>query len=260
MDLKNLAKTFLKNNIAELGAKFQKPEHILVVAHRGGPGLGTHENTMRAFEKAIECGAHMIETDIRRTQDGVLVCHHDKDIDGDKLCDLSYAEANKKAKKLGYEIPLLRHLLTLCQGKIKLDLELKEVGYEIDVVDQVREIMKYEDFVMKSFHDTTVYALKEIDPRIVTGLLVEKSPFTSKTLDAVSQLSYEARISFTKADFLGPEVSLVSKTLMARMRLLGKKVYVWTPNSDAEIENLIELGVDAIVTDNPHRALDLLGR
>ncbi len=238
----------------------KKPDRITVVAHRGGPGMGSHENTMKAFEKAIECGADMIETDIRRTQDGVIVCHHDRGINGKNLSDLTFTEANRLARAKGYDIPLLRNLLSLAQGKIQLDIELKEVGYELDVVDQLRDVLKHEDFVMKSFNDSSVFAIKEIDPRITTGLLVEKSPFGSTPLDAAAQLSYEARLALTKADFLGPESSLVNRALVARMRFLGKKIFVWTPNSDAEIESMIALGVDAIITDKPNRAIELLGR
>jgi glycerophosphoryl diester phosphodiesterase len=238
----------------------QAPERITVVAHRGGPEMGTHENTMAAFEKAIECGADMIETDLRRTRDGVIICHHDAHIGREKIADISYAEANKLAKQKGYEIPHLRSLLTLAHGRIQLDLELKEVGYELDVIDQVRDMLKPDAFVMKSFNDSTVYTIKEIDPRIVTGLLVENKPFNNKPMDTIAKLSYEARMTLTKADFLGPEVSLTNKALVTRMHLLGKKIFVWTPNSDIEIQHLIGLGVDAIITDCPDKALLLLNR
>jgi glycerophosphoryl diester phosphodiesterase len=262
MDFLKIAEKLTKQSkhIQKIQTLLQAPKRITVVAHRGGPAMGAHENTMAAFEKAIECGADMIETDLRRTRDGVIVCHHDAHIGKEKIADLSYAEANKLAKSKGYDIPHLRSLLALAHGRIQLDLELKEVGYELDVIDQVRDMLKPDAFVMKSFNDSSVYTIKEIDPRIITGLLVDKSPYGNKPLDTVAKLSYEARIALTKADFLGPEVALVNKTLVTRMRLLGKKIFVWTPNSDIEIQHLIDLGVDAIITDCPDKALSLLNR
>jgi glycerophosphoryl diester phosphodiesterase len=262
MDFVKLAQKIAtqSKHIKKFQESLQGPERITVVAHRGGPSMGAHENTMAAFEKAIECGADMIETDLRRTRDGVIVCHHDAHIGQEKIADLSYAEANKLAKQKGYEIPHLRSLLALAHGRIQLDLELKEVGYELDVIDQVRDMLKPDAFVMKSFNDSSVYTIKEIDPRIITGLLVDESPYSNKPLDTIAKLSYEARLALTKADFLGPEVALVNKTLLTRMRLLRKKVFVWTPNSEAEIQHLIDLGVDAIITDCPDKALALLNR
>jgi glycerophosphoryl diester phosphodiesterase len=259
---KKVASEVLKQSerIKRIQKSLEHPSRVTVVAHRGGPGMGPHENTLKAFQKAIECGADMIETDVRRTSDGVLICHHDDHIQKSLLANITYAEANVLAKKQGYEIPQLKHLLALAQGRIQLDIELKEVGYELDVIDTILSSMKHSEFVIKSFNDSSVYAIKEIDPRIVAGLLVEKTPFANRALDTVAKASYEARLALTRADFLGPEVSLVNKTLVTRMHLLGKKVFVWTPNSDAEIEALVELGVDAIITDNPHRALEILGR
>jgi glycerophosphoryl diester phosphodiesterase len=263
MDFSSLSQRISSQRHIEAFRKtFQKTpaEKILVVAHRGGPAMGTHENTMAAFEKAIDCGADMIETDVRRTRDGVLVCHHDPDVNGTPLTELSYFEANRMAEANGYTIPYLKDLVSLAATRIKLDIELKNVGYELEIVDTIRGLLEYSEFVMKSFHDSTVYAIKEVDPRITTGLLVEKHPFSHRGLDTMAQLSYEARLALTKADFLGAETTLVNAALVARMRLLKKKIFVWTANGDSEMQRLIDLGVDALITDEPDRALKLLGR
>jgi glycerophosphoryl diester phosphodiesterase len=200
----------------------------------------------------------MIETDIRRTRDGVIVCHHDPHINNVRLADMNFFEANRMAEAKGYAIPLLKDLLALSAKRIKLDLEVKDVGYELEIIDLVRGSLDYTDFVMKSFNDSTVFAIKEIDPRITAGLLVEKSPFNKRAIDAVSRLSYEARMTLIGADFLGAEASLVNLTLTTRMRLIRKKIFVWTVNGEQEISRIIELGVDAIITDEPDVAIRLL--
>lgn len=237
--------------------KKSSPENILIIAHRGGPRLGAHENTIDAFEKAIECGADMIETDIRRTRDGVLVCHHDNHINSIRIADMNFFEANRMASEKGYAIPLLKDLIAMSTKRIKLDIEIKDVGYELEIIDLIRGTFDYSDFVMKSFNDSTVYAIKEIDPRITVGLLVEKHPFNRRTVDAISRLSYEARMAITGADFLSPEASLVNVALTTRMRLLRKKIFVWTVNGEEEIGRIIDFGVDAIITDEPDVALRL---
>ena len=101
-----------------------------VIAHRGVWGAGVPENSLAAFEQAIDLGADMIEFDVRRTRDGELILFHDREIAGLAVASLSRSEITDRA---GLLPPLLDEALELARGRIALDVELKEDGY----VDEV---------------------------------------------------------------------------------------------------------------------------
>ena len=69
----------------------------LIIAHRGAPKLA-RENTLMAFQKAIDLGADIIELDVRQTKDGELAVFHDQDIGGKKISGLTFAEVNRVAE------------------------------------------------------------------------------------------------------------------------------------------------------------------
>ena len=101
----------------------------LVIAHRGASVLA-RENTLEAFQKAIDLRADMIEFDVRRTQDRHYVIHHDPHIAGKPLNEMTLREVREIARTLDFHVPELEEVLALTRGKIGLDIELKEEGYE----------------------------------------------------------------------------------------------------------------------------------
>ena len=113
----------------------------LVIAHRGASHYH-HENTMEAFEAAVDMQAEMMEFDVHRTNDGVLVVHHDPDIGGDLISKMFHEVVSKKTSDSGYEIPTLETVLQYCKDKVPVDIELKENGYEEQVLDTVLDILK----------------------------------------------------------------------------------------------------------------------
>lgn len=110
----------------------------MVIAHRGASALAPHENTLEAFQIAIDLKADMAEFDVRKTSDNILIVFHDGTIDGRKIGDMTYNRINDIASKEGYRVPTLDEVLKLCSGKICLDIELKESGYERRVIDLVK--------------------------------------------------------------------------------------------------------------------------
>jgi glycerophosphoryl diester phosphodiesterase len=123
----------------------------LVVAHRGASAVAP-ENTLEAFEKAIDLGADMIELDVRRGADGGLVISHDP---------LPAPEA-----------PTLEQVAALCARRNPLDVELKEPGLENDVLRVVSGV----DFVITSFLPEVVTETKRLRPDVRTGLLLQTLP------------------------------------------------------------------------------------
>jgi glycerophosphoryl diester phosphodiesterase len=119
----------------------------LVVAHRGASAIAP-ENSIEAFEKAIELGADMVEFDVRRSADGILVVSHDP---------LPPPGA-----------PTLEEVVGLCTGRIALDVELKEAGLE----DEVLRVASGSDFVVTSFLPEVVAVTKQLRPDIRVGMLL----------------------------------------------------------------------------------------
>ena len=143
----------------------------LVVAHRGASAVAP-ENSIEAFEQAIELGADVVEFDVRRDPDGVLVVSHDPLPQPD--------------------VPTLEQVVAVCAGRIALDVELKEPGLEEDTL----RLVSGADFVVTSFLAEVVAETKRLRPDVRTGLLLGREATPPR--DAA-------------ADFLAPHVDLLDR-------------------------------------------------
>ncbi len=123
-----------------------------IVAHRGASSEAP-ENTLEAFARAIEIGADMIEFDVRRASDGSLVISHDP------------------IRRRGPRPPTLEETLRLTQGRIQLDVELKEPGCERDAMELLLRYFPMADFCITSFLAPALRETRAINPGIRTGLI-----------------------------------------------------------------------------------------
>jgi glycerophosphoryl diester phosphodiesterase len=180
----------------------------LIIAHRGASAYA-HENTLEAFRIAMEMGADMIEFDVRRTGDDVLVLSHD-DI----------------AMDAGYLIPTLEETFKLTMGKIKLDIELKEDGYAVRVAELAMNYMETADFVITSSLDSAVKAVKSSYPEVRTGLVLGARPVTR----LLHSLFSERRVRDTAVDILAVDRKLLRLGFMRTAKRLGLPVFIWTVN------------------------------
>ena len=103
---------------------------IKIVAHRGASGQPGVENTLESFQKAIELGVDMVEFDVRKTKDNVLVVYHDKNFADQPVSWYTYEEMEKQAQIRGFHVPLFVEVLELCSGKVFMEIEIKETGFE----------------------------------------------------------------------------------------------------------------------------------
>lgn len=220
-----------------------------IIAHRGASALATHENTLEAFQIAIDLQADFAEFDIRKTRDHQLIAFHNPDLNGVDIRTLTYEEICKITGQKGYRVPLLLEVLKLCHGKIKLDIELKETGYEQEIIDMVERFYDYSDYMMKSFIDRSVLRIKELDPNIKAGLLIGTP--RNNIVHRLNEYFPMHRLHVCKADFISPHYQFVTRDFILRMHLHHKEVYVWTVNDIAKMSKLIRRGVDGIITDRP---------
>jgi glycerophosphoryl diester phosphodiesterase len=227
-----------------------------IVAHRGASALVPFENTLEAFEKAIDIGAAIMEFDVRRTADHVMVSYHDDDIKGNKLCDITYDELEEQATRQGFSVPTIEDILKISQGKIFLDIELKEVGYEEELIDLVTKYLKHNEFVMKSFFDEAIIRIKEIDSEIRTGLLLGKLNKEMSFRAVLEEFFPMRRINIAKPDFVSPHYRMLRFGLLKKLKPIP--VYVWTVNKESVMKKLLEKGVTGIITDRPDIGLKMI--
>lgn len=238
----------------------------LAVAHRGyhRPD-GPHENSLGAFQAAVDVGADVLELDIRRTGDGVLVVFHDPELaDGRKLEDLTYAELPRLPD--GQHIPRLAEVADLARRTgSKLAAELKEGGYERQVVTELAARVPLGQVELISFDRSAIRELESIDPAIVTGLLEPRLPawlrssavypaalWVMDKLDWHPSLSAAAKVG---ADYVSVEHRMATDTFIAEAHERGFRVNAWTVDDPARIAELTRDGVDGIVTDRPDLVL-----
>lgn len=232
--------------------KFKKK---MVVAHRGASGY-VHENTLLAFQKAIDMNADCIETDIRKTADGVIVLYHDDKINGKKLKDLTFSELQAEASKNGFQVATLEEGLAYVKGKILIDIEFKEDGYVKEAVSVIHKYLRNDEFFIRSFLDEVLIQVKEIDPNITTALLLGKDKPEHRFRTRMSELFPGRRLRRTKADFVSPHYKLLRFFFVMRMNLRKCSVSVWTVNDEEIIKKVVfRHKVDSVVSDYPDRVM-----
>lgn len=194
-----------------------------IVAHRGASAEAP-ENTLEAFQKAIELGADMIEFDVRRDPSGALRVSHDPILD------------------LGVDLPTFEETLRLTQGRIQLDVELKEPASEREAVELLLRYLPLADFCITSFLAPALHEVRKLNPGIRTGLIF-----------AAWNRSVRAVGLSPDCDFLVAQHRLVEEA-----EEIGKPLFVWTVDDPALTRRLLRRPlVEGIVTNNPRQALAL---
>lgn len=235
-----------------------------VWAHRGASGY-MPENTMEAFELAVEQNADGIELDVQLSKDGEMVILHDETVnrvtDGRGMVkDFSLQELKelrvqtKHTKKGTYRIPTLKEVLDLMKKTDMLvNIELKNSiwlypGLEEKVLKLVREMGMEEQIFYSSFNHYSIVKLKKRNPYVRTGLL-----FNDGWIDVAA---YGKALGVTA---LHPAVyHLQYPDFVKQCRAAGLKLHVWTANEPEHIEMVKRAGADAVITNYPDRALELL--
>lgn len=234
-------------------------EHTQVTAHRGNSSSAP-ENTLPAFESAIEQRADYIELDVQQTKDGVIVVMHDpnlKRISGKNIniWDVTYEEI--KDIDVGswfhsdfskVRLSTLEDVIKETKGKIKLNIELKPNGHEVDfeksVVDIIKENRVEDDCVVASMNYDCLKRVKEYAPDIKTVY--------------VMTVAYGSLLTLEYADVYSIEASFITSKLVNDIHRQGKEIYAWTVNNETNVQKMIDLGVNNIITDDPVMVRELI--
>ncbi|MET9391107.1 glycerophosphodiester phosphodiesterase family protein [Streptomyces sp. NPDC006624] len=233
-----------------------------VSAHRGGSeraGAATWE----AYEDALASGAEYVEFDIRRTADGVLVVYHDPRVGrtGPPLSALTHAELSARA---GYEVPVVDDVMALIAGRLVAHLDLKEAGYEREVVDRAVALLGKDGLVVTTLEDRSVAAVTQRYPGVRTALSLGRArgDLAPARLPAtrLSELFPARRIRACGAHGVAVHQRLARTSVLRAATRHGLFTMVWTVNEDTLMRAfLAHPRVDVLVTDRPRRAVALRG-
>lgn len=214
---------------------------LLKVGHRGAKAYAT-ENTIGSFEKAIDMGANAIELDVRISGDGQLLVSHDDNLKKVFGKDVSIKDTTlKELKSLTEErIISLEEALHFLGSKVsKILVELKEAGYEKEVLDLIKKERLEDRIIVVSFLEEVLSRVRKLNEKIETGLVYAKF---KKPIDAALKL---------KAQYLVPLYRFVHRRDIAKAHKSSLKVIVWTVNNKKDAEEFIAKDVDGIATDKP---------
>jgi glycerophosphoryl diester phosphodiesterase len=237
---------------------------MLNIAHRGASGYYP-ENTLIAFQRAVELGADMIELDVHLTKDGEVVVIHDETLDRTtngkgNVRDYTLPELKKldagawyKSEFAGERIPTLEEVLQSLKGKVQFNIEIKNgpVYYQ-GIEEKILAILLKQDLrdqvVISSFDHRCLKKIKKMNPDLATGSLVKLG-----VLYVARLLKPEKIAQSVGATGLHLHKSYVTPDLVHRAKQHGLRVLVWTVNEPAQMSHFIKMGVDGIVTNFPDK-------
>ncbi|MFC6268615.1 glycerophosphodiester phosphodiesterase [Frigoriflavimonas asaccharolytica] len=233
-----------------------------IVAHRGC-SADYPENTLLAFQKAIENAADFIELDVHKTSDEVLVVIHDNTIDRTNsdhatglISEMTFAELSNinmgYSAKFGNQfkdekISTLKQVLDLAKGKIKVCVEIKVVEAEKEILEIIHHLEMEKEIVIFSFYEGVLKNIRNLDAEINTLFLVEK--FEHQDISTAKKLG-------CFAIGVGNETN-VNKELLQLLHAENVELWQYTIDDEAEMNNLIHLGLDGLITNRPKDGLTL---
>ncbi|WP_116474056.1 glycerophosphoryl diester phosphodiesterase [Zobellella maritima] len=232
---------------------------MILCGHRGVASLAP-ENTLAGMRKVRELGLDWVEIDVQLTRDGTPVVIHDQTVNrctngrgkvsNHELEQLQQLDAGSWFDKAfrNESVPTLEQLLLLCQElAIKVNIELKtyhesEADQLCHRVSQVIDTGLYPKgkLLFSSFNQVCLMLMKQLQPDLRRGLLVERIP------DNWQQLMTELDCYSLHCNFRH-----LTRPRAQAVKQAGYPLYCYTPNQPGKVAHLIDWGVDMIITDRP---------
>ncbi|WP_337924991.1 glycerophosphodiester phosphodiesterase [Arthrobacter jiangjiafuii] len=227
----------------------------LGLAHRGFSREGL-ENTMTAFRAAAALGFGYLETDVRTTRDGVLLAFHDAGLDrvagtGGPLNKLSLREVRQARVGGIEEIPTFEELLTQLPHE-RLNVDIKDAAGSAELARLVEKHAAHDRVLVTSFSDRRrLAALRRLSRpaassagSLFTALTILLAPF-----GAAGLLARLGRYQCLQVPERQGPLRIITPAFLRRCHRAGLQIHVWTVNDPADMERLLDLGVDGLVSD-----------
>jgi glycerophosphoryl diester phosphodiesterase len=236
---------------------FPSPQDFLIIAHRGASSYAS-ENTIAAFDLALQMGASHLELDVHLTHDDHLVVIHDDTVDRTTSGTGSVASQTLAALQAldagawfgeafaGARIPTLADVLTRYQGRAHLHIELKGHTAHLPqrTVDLVRAHGMAQHVTFTSFQHTHLQTMRAYAPELPTGWLV------GEISDAV--IAQAHALGCTQ---LCPCAPLVTAEIVQRLHTEGFIVRAWGVANEALMRQVVEAGADGMTVNFPDKLL-----
>lgn len=253
---------------------FLKTNRPLNIAHRGGMGIFP-EHTIFAYKKALQAGADVLETDVRSTKDGEIVVIHDQTVDRTtngkgsvnelmlseiKRLDTGYRFAIKRGDKEDYPfrgkgltIPTLKEVFSEFPNQ-RINIEIKQLEPQIEdaLFGIIKEMGMTDNVLVISESHEAIKRFRRISKgSIATGASVsEVRRFVFFMRLKAMPLYIPTADAFQIPEYHG-SYHLLTDELIEKAHKKNIRIHVWTVNKKEDMERLIKMGVDGIMTDYP---------
>ena len=239
--------------------------------HRGAAGL-VPENTLESFRRALADGADILELDVHATRDGTVVVIHDDRVDRTTdgygavreldLAGVRRLDAGHRFERgggypfrgRGLRIPTLQEVL-LAFPEVPLNVEVKQVDPPIEHV--VRRLLddlgRVDDVVLAAENDVVMKRIHAAAPGSWLSFSTGQAMELWQRLQAKDFAGYRPPGHALQIPPRFGTVEVVTRETVTAIHALGVEVHVWTINDEAEMERLLDLGVDGIMSDFPDK-------
>ncbi len=253
---------------------------VLVIAHRGGLGLWP-ENTPYAFEHAVELGVDVLEMDVQSTEDGELVVMHDGTVDRTtngtgRVQELTLAELRQldagytwtadngrsfPFRGLGLKVPTLTEVFaTFPSTAMNMEIKQSEPSIVAPLCRMIRDYGMFERVLVASADTSTLKELRRLYPEVATSAGEnEVRLFYGLILSRLGRVYRPHAEALQVPEYSGNR-KVVSRQFVEAAHERGMKLHIWTVNNVEDMQRMLDLGVDGIITDYPDQLLSLLRR
>ena len=235
--------------------EFFSTSYPRIIAHRG-LALDAPENTLLAFLKALSAGATHLETDVHASADGVAVISHDPDLArlvGREVAvgQLPMSELRRIDLGAGQSFVSLADALDAFP-EARFNIDIKVEAAEAPAVAAIREARATPRVLITSFDEGRRRRTTDALPGVASSASVSRvlaSVVGAKlALAPLVRRSLRGLVAVQVPERSGP-VRVVTQRTVDAIHAAGREVHVWTVNEPADMERLLDLGVDGIVTD-----------
>jgi len=233
----------------------------IAFAHRGGTSAAP-ENTLRAFDDAVTLGYRYVETDVHSTRDGRLVAFHDNDLQ--RTCGKPWQIEETDWSTLSTAridgtdpIPLLEDLLTSWPD-LRINIDCKSDAAMQPLIDTTRRSNCIDRICVGSFSDKR---LQHIRSELGAGLCTSMGPQEVVRLVLGSTtgipISPSRHALIAQVPVRQGPIPVVTRRSIARAHRLGLQIHVWTIDDPLQIGQLLDMGVDGVMSDDTRALKDV---
>ncbi|HEX6246512.1 MAG TPA: glycerophosphodiester phosphodiesterase [Nocardioidaceae bacterium] len=250
-----------------LDAVLEHPGAVLAFAHRGGayhPEIEGLENTMLAFRHAVELGYTYLETDVHASADGEVFAFHDAVLDRvtehrGNVAELTSADLGRALIGGREQIPTMASLFEEFPA-VRFNIDIKSDAAVVPLAELVRATGAQDRVCVGSFSRRRVSHFRRlVGDRVATSAApVEAALFRALPLARLVELTVRRGAVALQVPHRRKALTVVTRGLVRRAHTLGLHVHVWTVDDPQDMHELLDLGVDGIMTDRTDLLRDVL--